>query len=344
MTNNKHRKVFISYSWDDIEHQNWVLKLANDLIQGFGVDVILDQYELSPGKDLPHFMESSIEKADKVLIILTPNYKTKAENRSNGVGYETSMISQEVFESPITNIKFIPILRKGSHNESSPKFLTSKISHNMVDDSKYNFQLFSLAKAIHDNSLLKKPALGQIPDFETFENDPIIDIANQLKKKSELNSEINNLLFSEKGYELAENEILKLKDIINQKISLYSSKTDLVFNVQDNNVDSIIIQSYGHSVSFFWNSQYSSSGTNFKLLMKFWIGILRFKTYGTFYLPNEEPYATKIVEYSFDLNSNKEPIWKDEKNIATTEELTQITFSYFINIIQEDKNKKFRNY
>ncbi|MDP1069474.1 toll/interleukin-1 receptor domain-containing protein, partial [Klebsiella pneumoniae] len=79
-----------------------------------GIDVILDQFELSAGKDLTHFMESSLEKADKVLVILNPNYKQKAENRKSGVGYETSMISQEIFESPISKVKFIPILRIGS--------------------------------------------------------------------------------------------------------------------------------------------------------------------------------------------------------------------------------------
>ncbi|WP_051929381.1 toll/interleukin-1 receptor domain-containing protein [Flavobacterium sp. 83] len=127
MTENR-RKVFISYSWDNSEHQEWVLSLAKDLMNKFGIQVILDQFELSAGKDLTYFMESSIENADKVLIILTPNYKIKAEDRKSGVGYETSMITQEIFESSITKIKFIPILRVGDSKSSSPKFLKSKFT------------------------------------------------------------------------------------------------------------------------------------------------------------------------------------------------------------------------
>ena len=111
------KTVFISYSWDNTEHQEWVLQLAKDLMTKFGIDVILDQFELSAGKDLTYFMESAIEKADKVLVILTPKYKVKAENRESGVGYETSMITQELFESPISKVKFIPVLRVGKQAE-----------------------------------------------------------------------------------------------------------------------------------------------------------------------------------------------------------------------------------
>jgi hypothetical protein len=53
--------VFISYSWDSEEHKKWVLDLANKLVKE-GVNVILDRYELRPGKSLPHFVETSIKK------------------------------------------------------------------------------------------------------------------------------------------------------------------------------------------------------------------------------------------------------------------------------------------
>lgn len=337
-----HKKVFISYSWDNVEHQQWVLKLASDLIENFGVDVILDQYELSPGKDLPYFMESSIEKSDKVLIVLTPNYKTKAENRNSGVGFETSMISQEVFESPITNVKFIPVLRIGNHNSSSPKFLKSKISHDMSDDTKYDYQLFLLAKTIHNNALITKPKLGQIPNFEQIDADPIIDIANTLKQKEELNIEINRLLESSKGYEIFENQILDLKKLIKDKITLYSSKTDLNFKYEENN-NSFIIYNSGYSVSFYWEDRYHSANKNI-LLMKFWTGYLRLNENQGYYLPSEQPVSNKIVEYNFDLNSKKEPVWKNKKSIATNIDITQEMFTYFIEKIRENKTKNFRNY
>lgn len=51
-------KVFISYSHDSIKHKQWVLNLATRL-RNNGIDAILDQFELKPGDDIPHFMEKT---------------------------------------------------------------------------------------------------------------------------------------------------------------------------------------------------------------------------------------------------------------------------------------------
>jgi len=58
-------KVFISYSWDSDEHKAWILNLAKQLLAN-GVDVTLDQFELSLGKNLSHFMERAVADADKL--------------------------------------------------------------------------------------------------------------------------------------------------------------------------------------------------------------------------------------------------------------------------------------
>ncbi|CEJ70098.1 SEFIR domain protein [Chryseobacterium oranimense G311] len=178
------KKVFVSYSWDNESHQNWVLKLANDLISKYGIDVILDQFELNAGKELTYFMENAISEADKVLIILTPNYKQKAEKREKGVGYETSIISQDILSSSISKIKFIPILREGEQFTSTPSHLVSKIYHNMVDDTKYYIKLLELAKLIYDKNLVEKPELGPMPDFSDLKlNDPLISVINDLRPR-----------------------------------------------------------------------------------------------------------------------------------------------------------------
>lgn len=81
-----HKTIFISYSWDNEDHKEWVFKLANGLVNN-GIDVLLDQYDLSAGNEMTYFMEKAMT-ADKVVIILAPNYKLKADNREGGVGYE----------------------------------------------------------------------------------------------------------------------------------------------------------------------------------------------------------------------------------------------------------------
>ncbi|MFT6338479.1 MAG: hypothetical protein ACI86M_003531 [Saprospiraceae bacterium] len=90
--------VFISYSWDSDEHKEWVFGLANKLVDE-GVNVLLDRYDLRPGKSLPHFVETSIKNADRILVIFTPNYKLKAEKRAGGVGYEYSILNSELYKN-----------------------------------------------------------------------------------------------------------------------------------------------------------------------------------------------------------------------------------------------------
>lgn len=64
-------KVFISYSWEDDAHKEWVRSLTDTLLDN-GIDATLDQYDLSLGDRLPQFMEQSVTNADYVLIICTP--------------------------------------------------------------------------------------------------------------------------------------------------------------------------------------------------------------------------------------------------------------------------------
>ena len=89
--------VFISYSWDNEKHKSFVRRMATDLRVEYGINVLLDQFELNAGKNLTQFLDNSINIADKVLMILTPNYKLKAEKRNGGVGYEYSIVSQTLF-------------------------------------------------------------------------------------------------------------------------------------------------------------------------------------------------------------------------------------------------------
>ena len=70
-------KAFVSYSHDSQEHKKWVLDFATRL-RNSGVDAILDQWELQPGDDLPHFMEKYLRTSDRVLMICTDQYVEKA--------------------------------------------------------------------------------------------------------------------------------------------------------------------------------------------------------------------------------------------------------------------------
>lgn len=123
--------AFISYSWDDKAHQDWVKSLAMKLREN-GVESILDKWHAVPGDQLPEFMENAIKNNDFVLMVCTPNYKKKSDARTGGVGYEGDIITGEVFVKR-NQRKFIPVLAKGKWVESAPTWLTGKYYIDLSD-------------------------------------------------------------------------------------------------------------------------------------------------------------------------------------------------------------------
>ena len=157
----EHPVVFISYSWDGETHEDWVLKLATDLRANYGIDVILDKWELKLGKLLPHFMAHAVTDSDRVICVMTPNYKKKSDGLKGGVGMEYSIISTEILQN-INTEKFIPLFRSG---EDAPIFLAGRDYIDMRDDTKYLEKIEDLARDILEIPKYKKPQLGAIPKF-----------------------------------------------------------------------------------------------------------------------------------------------------------------------------------
>ncbi len=156
--------VFLSYSWDNEEHKNWVISLANKLIEN-GVNVLLDRYELGPGKNMIHFMDNAIQKADKVVMIFTPNYKLKAEKREGGVGYEYSILNIDLYKTIASNKKYIPVLKEGTVENSIPDFIQQFIAIHMTDNYRFDEKINELLSAIYDKPQIEKPKLGKRPGF-----------------------------------------------------------------------------------------------------------------------------------------------------------------------------------
>jgi TIR domain/NACHT domain len=117
-------KAFISYSWDSAVHRIWVRDFATRL-RGNGVDVTLDQWHAVPGDQLSDFMERAVRESDFVLIVCTPRYKEKSDNRQGGVGFEENIMTGEVLINQ-NHRKFIPILREGEWRDAAPSWLQNK--------------------------------------------------------------------------------------------------------------------------------------------------------------------------------------------------------------------------
>lgn len=157
-------KVFISYSWDDEQHKEWVMNLAEYLRKN-GIDVILDRWELNElGKPLPNFMEKSIKDCERVICVMTPNYKNKTDKLAGGVGYEYSIISANIF-SNIGTTKFIPLLKDGNEINAIPTSLTGRLYIDMRSNDNFEEKKEELLRDIFKEPEFKKPPIGKRPNF-----------------------------------------------------------------------------------------------------------------------------------------------------------------------------------
>ncbi|WP_353266722.1 toll/interleukin-1 receptor domain-containing protein [Gemmatimonas sp.] len=152
--------TFISYSWDDDAHKAWVRDLASRL-RGDGIDVVLDQWHTAPGDQLPAFMESAIRENQFVLIICTPGYKRRSDERKGGVGYEGDIITGEV-ATQRNHRKFIPLLRVGEWLLSAPSWVSGKYFIDLRGDPYSQAHYADLVATLHGDRP-KAPPLGSNP-------------------------------------------------------------------------------------------------------------------------------------------------------------------------------------
>ena len=152
--------VFISYSHDSQEHKRWVLDLATRL-RSSGVDAILDQWELGPGSDLPHFMEQNLASAARVLMICTERYVAKANAGIGGVGYEKMIVTAELLKK-IDSRDVIPVVRQNGPAKV-PIFLGTKMYVDLSSPDKFETGFDELLRDLLGAPLFSKPPIGSDP-------------------------------------------------------------------------------------------------------------------------------------------------------------------------------------
>lgn len=186
---------FVSYSWDSSAHRQWVLRLATCLTAN-GVLVRLDEWEVLLGNDITEFMESGIRESDYVLIICTPAYALKANARRGGTGYETSVISGELFQLFPNHDKYIPILREGMPATTLPSYLKSALFIDFRKDSDFQSKMEDLLRHIYRCPRHPRPTLGPSPFFtshQTSDNATPLQIARECRPSQELDRRIADL-------------------------------------------------------------------------------------------------------------------------------------------------------
>ena len=146
-------KIFISYAQKNINEE----KLENliDILEENNFEIIIDRKKLEAVSDLTNFMETSIRESDYTLVLCTPEYKKRADNRGNnptGVGYEARILATKISDNA-KNI--IPILFDNTE-ESIPDFLKGLIYIDLTFEIKHENYIKKI------DELLKKIGIKKI--------------------------------------------------------------------------------------------------------------------------------------------------------------------------------------
>jgi hypothetical protein len=153
--------VFVSYSHDSADHKTWVLGLATRLVAN-GVDILLDQWDLRLGGDLPRFMESGLTESRRVLAICTAAYVTKANEGLGGVGYEKMILTAQLMQN-VTSDRVLPIVRDNTLAPPLPTFLGARVYSDFRDSSQFETKYTELLRELHGQPVLPRPPLGPNP-------------------------------------------------------------------------------------------------------------------------------------------------------------------------------------
>ncbi|MCU7497535.1 MAG: TIR domain-containing protein [Ignavibacteria bacterium] len=175
-------KLFISYSWSSQEQEANVIQLATELRES-GVDAILDKWDLKEGHDAIAFMEKMVNDPDikKVLILCDKTYVEKANGRLGGVGTETQIISQEVYEKQDQNKFVVVVMERDERGKVYlPTYYKSRIYIDLSQPEKYSENFEKLIRWVFDQPLHVKPEIGKKP---TFLDDEVILLNNSVPFK-----------------------------------------------------------------------------------------------------------------------------------------------------------------
>lgn len=94
--------VAISYAHEDSSFKEKIIGFANCLREKHGYKVIMDEFlrQQETAIDFNEMMAKLIPNANKVIVILTPKYKERADDFIGGVGYEYRIILDEIRSKP----------------------------------------------------------------------------------------------------------------------------------------------------------------------------------------------------------------------------------------------------
>lgn len=159
--------LFISYSWDNEKHKQWVMWFANKL-RDSGVNANIDEfYTQKQTINLNRMMIDNFKNNDYILVIMTENYAYKADNNIGGVGLESTLLSNELQEK---QNKIIPIKRDINDDKKVIPYCLRGLHYiDFSDDERFDEKFKDLLFRIFNIEKYKVNSIGEKPRLEPIE-------------------------------------------------------------------------------------------------------------------------------------------------------------------------------
>jgi hypothetical protein len=158
--------AFFSYSWDNPQHEQWVVDLANRLRTDGGIDAQIDKFVLyEKTVNLNQMMIEAMRDYDYVIVVLTENYANKANAFTGGVGFESELLLPTLRRN---KDKIILIMRhSGNFEIVFPFHMQDYYAIDFSKEEQFGNKLQELIRRIYGVSPYQKAPLGEIPQFDS---------------------------------------------------------------------------------------------------------------------------------------------------------------------------------
>lgn len=169
-------RVFVSYAWEDVAYRRLVKSLATRL-RNDGVDARLDAWDLRGATTIPEFMDREVRHASKLLIVCSPQYKSKVhameDGHISGAGWEAMVINAAIYAGFAARDQVVPVLLRGAWRESAPLFLAAVRYTDLSSPRNFEANYRDLLKRLTGREEVAPPLGPQPVGIETEKVEPL---------------------------------------------------------------------------------------------------------------------------------------------------------------------------
>ena len=186
--------VFVTYSWDNPEHEQKVHAFTNMLRDnGFHAEVDKMLIQSESAKDFKTMMHKGMTNYKKVIIVLSEGYKQKAEEFKGGVGTEYSLILKDIEENPN---KYILVTFSGRDKSIIPLFFKDRDIINLKENDESEKQkLFS--KLLDENIYEFNEVASKLPQIKKIKAPEFFEDSQSIEQNKQTVIEIQDLNISQ---------------------------------------------------------------------------------------------------------------------------------------------------